>query len=197
MIDEQEEKSVFSLEMDECGMPVLNISEPSWMTSLFKLADYYIRRLFKSREEKENEDNAVSQFTAFLLRLRTKVEIDPFTGFPAFSIEIGDPPRIGGSRHKKRHKKGHHRPLKKSKKMMRCRAHRHDSVSKAEEINEKSPIVVESKHGTIIYHIYNLVVNINAEVVTQLNTNPQQVVNVIQNKVLEELNKIEKPLPET
>ena len=195
MTEEKEEKSSFSLEIDEQGMPVLNVSEPSWLTSFFTAAVYYIRRLFKSRKEKEDEDHAVSQFTAFLLRLRTKVEFEPLTGLPTFSIEIGESPHIGRKRHKKKRKVYHHRPAKKSKKMM-TRKCRHRDTGYIED-EEKAPVVVESKHGTVIYHIHHLVVNITAEVVTQLNTNPQQVINVIQDQLRTELNKIEIQEPET
>ena len=53
--------------------------------------------------------------------------------------------------------------------------------------------VVEKKQGTtIIYQIQNLNVYLSAEVVHQLNMNPQQVMNIIQDQVNVEISKIEK-----
>jgi hypothetical protein len=49
-----------------------------------------------------------------------------------------------------------------------------------------------SLHGNIVYQIHHLTVHIHAEVVTQLNTNPQQVINVIQDKVQDEIDKMVK-----
>lgn len=56
--------------------------------------------------------------------------------------------------------------------------------------------IVKRRHGTVVYHIHNLVVNINADVVTQLNTNPQQIINVIQDQVRTEIGKMNLSLPE-
>ncbi len=69
------------------------------------------------------------------------------------------------------------------KRKKKKKAHRHTYVISecAKVINyEKEPDVVESHRGTIVYHIHNLNVYLTAEVVTQLNVNPQKVVNLIQ-----------------
>lgn len=185
MVEEQEEKPVYRLEIDENGMPVLNIFQPWWLPTLLTSADYYIRRLFKSRKEKEEEDNAISKFTAFLQRLRLLVEIDHFTGIPSFSIEVGDPPRFSGRRPNK-HKYWHNRP-RGLRKASRRKVHHRDSASNRQHTEEQPPIVVKRKHGTVIYNIYNLTVNVNAGIVGQLNTNNQQVINMISSKLSEKL----------
>ena len=58
-------------------------------------------------------------------------------------------------------------------------------------MKKPAPLTVEDKHGTVIYQIQNLVVNINAETVEQLNTNPQQVINVIKEQVKAEIEKLQ------
>lgn len=51
-------------------------------------------------------------------------------------------------------------------------------------------VTVESKHGNTVYHIYNLTININADVVTQLNMNPEKVINLFEHNLEAEINKI-------
>ena len=55
---------------------------------------------------------------------------------------------------------------------------------------KKLPIKVEKKQGNRIYHIHNLNIYITADVVQQLNVNPEQVVNLIQDKLMEEIDKL-------
>jgi hypothetical protein len=52
-------------------------------------------------------------------------------------------------------------------------------------------LAAEGKNVTIIYQIQTMVVNINAETVTQLNTNPEHVVNMIKDQVNAEIEKLE------
>ena len=52
-------------------------------------------------------------------------------------------------------------------------------------------MAAEGKNVTIIYQIETMVVNINAETVTQLNTNPEHVVNMIKDQVNAEIEKLE------
>ena len=52
-------------------------------------------------------------------------------------------------------------------------------------------MAAEGKNVTIIYQIETMVVNINAETVTQLNTNAEHVVNMIKDQVNAEIEKLE------
>jgi len=52
-------------------------------------------------------------------------------------------------------------------------------------------LAAEGKNVTIIYQIETMVVNINAETVTQLNTNAEHVVNLIKDQVNAEIEKLE------
>lgn len=56
----------------------------------------------------------------------------------------------------------------------------------------KPQVTVERKHGNTIYnvHIHNLTINITADVITQLNLNPEKVENIYQDKLIEEIDKI-------
>lgn len=174
VIEEKEAKHFYNLEIDEHGMPVLSLVEPNWFASLCSASAYYIRRIFKSKQEREDESNAVSHFTGFLSRLRIKLEFDSKTGMPAVSLAL-DPPYVIGYRHKKKkhkHKRKHDR-----------------HVTASLRVPEGDGYILESKHGTVIYQIQQIVVNINAEVVTQLNTNPQEVINLIQDKLQLEVEK--------
>ena len=65
------------------------------------------------------------------------------------------------------------------------------AIHKRRKMKKPAPLTVEDKHGTVIYQIQNMVVNINAETVEQLNTNPQQVVNVIKEQVKAEIEKLQ------
>ena len=57
---------------------------------------------------------------------------------------------------------------------------------------KKSPFKVEKKKGNTIYHIQNLNVYINADVVQQLNMNPEKVINIIEDKLNDEIDKLVK-----
>lgn len=48
-------------------------------------------------------------------------------------------------------------------------------------------VTVETKQGSAIYHIHNLNVYITADVVQQLNVNPQQVINMIKDQLRDEI----------
>ena len=65
-----------------------------------------------------------------------------------------------------------------------------DSPGGGGAIVSAEPVAVERKEGNTIFHIQNLNVYLSADVVTQLNINPQQVINVIQDRLNAELNNI-------
>lgn len=54
------------------------------------------------------------------------------------------------------------------------------------------PIVIEGKHGSVIYQIQNINVYFTADVVQQLNQNPEKVVNIIQDQVQAQFEKLAK-----
>ena len=191
-----EELSMFKMELDAMGMPILTISEPGWISSLSSAVGYYIRRLFRSKSEKEHEDNVVSQFVDYLRRIKLGVSFDPLTGSPVMNLYVGETKAASElglrGKHKKKHKyRETRKELRKASKRIKKR---HGiSISGYENVTA-SPIVVKSEHGNITYQIQNLVVNINAEVVTQINTNPEQVINVIQDKLREGISKLNLPI---
>ena len=160
-------KDMFDMKVDESGKPVLVQSQQTWFDTLFSAVAYPIRRLFSSKEDRNHKDSEVACFISFLQRIKIRPEKDPLTGLltPSLFYEV--------------------RPLiKKNVKYVH-----YYEVTAACKDERKAPVVVENKHGTIIYHIQNLTININAEVVTQLNTNPQQVINIIQEQLRAEINK--------
>lgn len=196
-----EEENV-DLSIDEHGNPVLGISQPSWLKSFFSACAYYCRRLFSSKEAKDNEDSAVAHLTAFLKRIQVQMEIDPNTGSPSISLGLADEPVtyrpiLKKSKKCKRGRKPEQDTkkiaTKRKKKVKKVRENEDFIIAYDEDPREpKEPEAVEYKHGNIVYHIQNLNVYINAEVVTQLNVNPQKVMNLIQDKVRTEIEQIEK-----
>lgn len=191
-----EELSMFKLELDAMGMPILTISEPGWISSLSSAVGYSIRRLFRSKSEKEHEDNVVSQFVDYLRRIKLGVSFDPLTGSPVMNLYVEETKAASElglrGKHRKKHKCRETRnKLRKASKRIKKR---HGISISGNENVTASPIVVKSEHGNITYQIQNLVVNINAEVVTQINTNPEQVINVIQDKLREGISKLNLPI---
>ena len=172
--NESEARRFYNMEIDEHGMPVLSLVKPNWFASFFSASAYYIRRLFKTKQEREEELDAVAHIAGFLSKLRLKLEFDPKTGMPAVSLALDSPYMIGCRHAKKKHK----------------RKKKHDKhISASLRVPEGDGYILESKHGTVVYQIQQIVVNINAEVVTQLNTNPQEVINLIQDKLQLEVEK--------
>ena len=55
----------------------------------------------------------------------------------------------------------------------------------------KEPVVIKTNLGTTIYYIQNLHIHLTADVVQQLNINPQQVINQLHEQIREEINKVE------
>ena len=53
-----------------------------------------------------------------------------------------------------------------------------------------APITVENKEGTTIYNIQNLNIYLTADIVQQLNVNPQQVMNQLHEQIKEEIDRI-------
>lgn len=78
-------------------------------------------------------------------------------------------------------------PIKKRK--------RHKKKENNEAVAESRadmPIVIEGKHGSVIYQIQNFNVYFTADVVQQLNQNPDKVVNIIQDQVQAQFEKLAK-----
>lgn len=198
-MDENVEKGVYAvnsylnMEIDEQGMPMLSLSRMRWVDTFFSACSYYVRRIFKTKEEIDNEEYEIGRFTAFLSRLNLKIEFDPVTESPSVSLVLGDPIRYRDSG-KRRH--GHKPVLSSKRKKARRKLRKQCAACAVPEgyvacsvPEEKEPVVIKSKHGNITYNIYNLVININANVVTQLNTNPQQIVNVFEEPIRAEVEK--------
>lgn len=176
--------SYLNMEIDEQGTPVLCLSRPTWVNTFFSACSYYFRRIFKTKEEIDAEEHEIGRFTTFLSRIKIKVEFDSVTALPNVSLVLGEPIRYREPEKRGHgHKQGisHKRKKAKRTRRVRCAAR---AVPK-----ENGPIVIKSKHGNITYNIYNLVININANVVTQLNTNPQQIVNVFEEPIRAEVEK--------
>jgi len=55
---------------------------------------------------------------------------------------------------------------------------------------EKAPITFEKKEGNIVYQIQNLNVYITADVVQQLNVNPEKVITMIKDKLTAEIGRM-------
>lgn len=50
-------------------------------------------------------------------------------------------------------------------------------------VKDDHQVVVENHNGTMIVHINNLTINLNAELVQQLNMNPKEVINQLTDKI--------------
>lgn len=196
-----------SMEIDERGNPVLTGSMPSYVGSLLSAGAYYIRRLFSSKEEQEEKDDGVTaQLTAFLKRLQVRLEIDPNTGLPAITVGIEEKPvehyTPSGFGRKCKKRKGHKmathkrkaRLMKKSKRKGILPVVDKPIVAYGPSVDEptKAPVVVESPQGRVVYQIQNVNVYLTVDVVHQLNVNPDKVINMIQDQLRAELDKIEK-----
>lgn len=131
----------------------------SWFVSLLGACAYYVKRLFTRNKEKE--DIYVDNFRMFLERLRVIVTLDPATEKPVFRIIVL--PFANGEL-QTRHIPSHPE-------------------------TDAKPIVVKNQGSTIIYNIQNITINITTEVLTQLNMNPQQVVNHFHGQIKEALDK--------
>lgn len=158
----------FDMKVDEFGNPVLVQSQQTWFDTLFSAVAYPIHRLFSSKEDRDDKDREVERFTSFLKCIKIWPAKDPLTGLPTLGLFFEVKPLI--------------------KRDVECE---YCEVTAACKVEGEDPKVVETKHGTIIYHIQNLTININAEVVSQLNTNPMQVLNVIQDQFRATLEKME------
>lgn len=82
-----------------------------------------------------------------------------------------------------------------SKTSRRCCYHTHLSgfVPKEEEpaknTEQQAPVTIQNKQGTVIYNIQNLNVYLTVDMVHQLNVNPQQIINIIQEQIEKEIEK--------
>ena len=131
----------------------------SWLVSLLGDCTYYVKRLFTRKKVKE--ERYVNNYRMFLERLRVLVTLDPATETPIFRIIVL--PSASGEPNAR------HLP--------------------SQPETDAKPIVVKSQGSTVIYNIQNITINITTEVVTQLNMNPQQVVNHFHDQIKEALDK--------
>ena len=131
----------------------------SWLVNLLGVCAYYVKRLFTRNKEKE--ERYVNNFRMFLERLQVRIALDPVTEMPTFGIVLLPSAR---EEPQTRH------------------------LPSSPETDAK-PIVVKNQGSTIIYNIQNITINITTEVVTQLNMNPQQVVNHFHGQIKEALDK--------
>lgn len=65
------------------------------------------------------------------------------------------------------------------------------SLEKNNPEEKDNTVTVEAKDGKTVYVIQNLYINLTAEVVHQLNLNPQEVINHLHGQIVEEISKIE------
>lgn len=168
-------KTNFTLGFDKLGMPVLNEFTPTLFSSLFTAGVYYFSRLFSSREEKEKEQKSIAQLISFLYCIKLTTGFDEF-GAPTLKLVAEE--------EKPRRKKKHR--SKPNAEFVPV------AESPATEMMADTPQVIEGKHGTVIYQIQNFNVYFTADVVQQLNMNPQQVVTIIQDQVQAQFEKLEK-----
>ena len=196
-----------SMKIDEYGNPVLTGSTPSYVGSLLSAGAYFIRRLFSSKdEEAETEDSVIVRLTAFLKRLQVRLEFDPNTGQPVISVGIEETPvehyTPSGLGRKCKKRLGHKMATHKRKARLRKYSKRKGGlpvvdkpiVAYGPSVNEtaKAPYVVESQQGRVVYQIQNVNVYITADLVTNMYVNPKNIINVIQDQLRAELDKIEK-----
>ena len=66
----------------------------------------------------------------------------------------------------------------------------HASGDDGEASKTTDPIVIKNQKGTTIYQIQNLNIYLTAEVVQQLNLNPSQVINMVQEQLEKEIKKV-------
>lgn len=66
----------------------------------------------------------------------------------------------------------------------------HASSGDGEASKTSEPIVIKTQKGTTIYQIQNLNIYLTAEVVHQLNLNPSRVINMVQEQLEKEINKV-------
>ena len=165
-------KDIFDMKVDEFGQPVLVQSRQTWLDTLFSAVAYPIHRLLRIKEDRDNKDGEVERFISFLKRIKIWPIIDCLTGLPTVILFFEELPEIDSEKE-------------------RMTESRYIESKAAFYPEGEDSIVVENKHGIIICNFQNLIININAEVVSQLNTNPGQVINVIQDQLRATLEKME------
>lgn len=151
--------SNLSMTIDEKGQPSIALSTPSVFSTVFGFCAYYVKRLFT--KDKYQEERFLNGFRLYLEQLQARINFDENTGLPVFSAVL-IPPVFDEP----------------SGRMVRTTP-----------VTEAKPIVVKRNNGTVIYNIQNITININADVVTQLNMSPQQVVNHFHDQIQQVLDR--------
>ena len=110
------------------------------------------------KKENRDEIRRINRFRRYLEELYVHIKLDEATGKPTFDVY-----------------------------RFHIFSHEDICIVTDDPKTEAQPIVVKRKKGTVIYNIQNITINISADVVNQLNMNPQQVVNIIHDQLEEKL----------
>ena len=163
-----EEKSIpifrvmsnLSMTIDGSGQPSITLSTPSWVSNFFGACAYYVKQFFTKERDQYKEEKSLNRFRMFLERLHARVSFDEM-GLPVFSVILYETIETEPSA----------------------------QIVRNIPVTDAKPIVIKHKERTIIYNIQNITINISAEVVNQLNMNPNEVVNHFHDQIEEALDK--------
>ena len=174
--------------IDTYGLPTLSNVSTHLIASLLAAGAYSIRRIFSISPDGELQ---AEQFRKILEQIKVEVEVLQSGEHTTSVMQLAVPPpppsftlpkeqegKFSMSRYGRRRTKIFFAQSRTAK----CRDHR----------KLVSPITVENKEGTTIYNIQNLNIYLTADVVQQLNINPQQVINQLHEQIKEEIDKITK-----
>lgn len=171
--------------IDTYGVRNLNRVPAHLIASLFAAGAYSIRRIFSVTPDEELQ---VEQFRKILEQIKVEIEVQE-SGEHTTSVKqtVAPPPPPSPKKPEKKFS------LTKCARKFKKWQFRRTRNALIRDYNKLvAPITVENKKGTTIYNIQNLNIYLTADIVQQLNINPQQVINQLHEQIKVEIDKITK-----